>query len=280
MVLYRQHPGQASRRRRELQLEFGRRIGLREIDAHGARALIRRCRACVACRERMARAGRLCGARRRLPFPGSWRRSRSATAATEARQAAAWALVRSSAADASERVALARAALRLDPMLPMIGIERLLRRRSARVERAAATFWLRASRDERVRLAMVLPEPTPYRTGMLDLLAQRPDLDLTVIYAQLSVQRRTGTSRSATEPSFVDGWRVPGASASAAARLPALARASSARCAIRDPRSWSSPAGARSLRRQRSPGAGDTASPTCSSSSRTSATPGPAGGGR
>ena len=218
--------------------------------------------------------------RRRLPFPGSCEAFEERHGGDEARQAAAWALVRSSAADAAERVALARAALRLDPMLPMVGIERLLRRRSARGERAAATFWLRASRDERVRLAMVLPEPTPYRTGMLDLLARaarsRPDGHLCSGCQSSGGLGRRGRHRAVV----LDGWRVPGARASAPARLPALARASSARWAIRDPRSWSSRAGARLLHRQQSPGAGDTASPTCSSSSRTSATPGPAGGGR
>ena len=81
MVLYRQHPGQASRRRRELQLEFGRRIGLREI-AHMAPELS----SDDAELAWLAGSGwpvpEGCAGRRRLPFPGSWRRSRSATAAT------------------------------------------------------------------------------------------------------------------------------------------------------------------------------------------------------
>ena len=210
MVLYRQHPGQASRRRRELQLEFGRRIGLREIT-HMAPGLS----------PDDAELAWLAGSGWPVPegcagqaaVALSWlvEAFEERHGGDEARQAAAWALVRSSAADASERVALARAALRLDPMLPMIGIERLLRRRSARVERAAATFWLRASRDKRVRLAMVLPEPTPYRTGMLDLLARRPDVDLTVIYAGVSVQRRAWDVEVDHRAVVVDGWRLPGA---------------------------------------------------------------------
>ena len=82
MVLYRQHPGQASRRRRELQLEFGRRIGLREIT-HMAPELSSDDAELAwlagsgwPVPEGCARAGGGC------PFPARARRSRSATAAT------------------------------------------------------------------------------------------------------------------------------------------------------------------------------------------------------
>ena len=124
------------------------------------------------------------------------------------------------------------------------------------------------------------PEPTPYRTGMLDRLAERPDLDLTVVYAAAAVQRRAWGDRRASPRGASRRQAGAGRGARAPARLSAVRRHPRRATAMPTPTSWSSRAGARSLRRQRSPGAGGTASPTCSSSSRTSATPGRAGGGR
>jgi glycosyltransferase involved in cell wall biosynthesis len=59
---------------------------------------------------------------------------------------------------------------------------------------------------------VVLPEPTPYRTGMLDLLEERPDLDLTVVYAGSSLQRRSWDVAVRHRAVLVDGLGVPGAS--------------------------------------------------------------------
>jgi glycosyltransferase involved in cell wall biosynthesis len=209
MVLYRQHPGQASRRRRELQFELGRRIGLREIA-----------RAAPALPPDRAELAWLAGSGWAVP---DGRAGEAAEALSElveaferrfggreARRAAAWALVRSPTADASERAALARAALRLDPMLATNGIVRLRRRRVARTERAAATSWLRSSRAEPVRVTLVIPEPTPFRTVMLDRVATRPELDLTALYAGSTVQRRTWTIEPRHRTVFLEGRRVPG----------------------------------------------------------------------
>jgi glycosyltransferase involved in cell wall biosynthesis len=129
----------------------------------------------------------------------------------EARRGAAWALARARASG-DDRVALTAAALRLHPTLPVHGLERLRRRRTARAERAAAASALRAVAEGPVRLTMVLPEPTPYRTGMLDRLAERADLDLTVVYAGSSVQQRTWALDLGHEAVVVEGRRVPGAS--------------------------------------------------------------------
>jgi glycosyltransferase involved in cell wall biosynthesis len=65
--------------------------------------------------------------------------------------------------------------------------------------------------DGPVRLTIVLPEPTPYRTGMLDLLAERPDLDLTVLYAAAAVQQRAWAVDVRHRAVVLHGRRVPGA---------------------------------------------------------------------
>jgi len=210
MVLYRQHMQQASRRRRDLQLELARRIGLREIA-----------RISPTLRSDEAELAWLAGSGRGVPRG----RAREAAEAlselvaafqlrhggSEARHAAAWALARSPVTDPADRAALARVALRLDPALPVRGLERLRRRRDARAERASAASWRAAERNEPVRVAIVLPEPTPYRTGMLDRLAERPELDLTVVYAARAVQQRAWEVHLRHHAVFVGGRRVPGA---------------------------------------------------------------------
>ena len=209
LVLYRKHDAQASARRAELQLECRRRVALRQIEALMPRLAGRRA-------ELAWRAG---GA---LPLEDGTRAEaadslRELVAAfetrfggPEARRAAAWALVRR--ADARDDAAvLLRAALALDPTLPLGAAKRTVDRRSARAERVAAARARARATNVPVRLTMVLPEPTPYRTGMLDLLAQREDLDLTVVYGGSSVQRRTWEVALGHEAVFVEGRRVPGA---------------------------------------------------------------------
>jgi len=58
---------------------------------------------------------------------------------------------------------------------------------------------------------MVLPEPTPFRTLLLDRVADRPELDLTVVYAARTVARRTWTIEPHHKAVFLDGISVPGA---------------------------------------------------------------------
>jgi glycosyltransferase involved in cell wall biosynthesis len=108
-----------------------------------------------------------------------------------------------------------RRALTLDPALAVHVAERRARRvRVARQAKAIARDALRAGppRDAgAVRVAMVLPEPTPYRTGMLDRLAERPELDLTVVYASHAVQRRAWEVELRHRAVLLGGRRVPGA---------------------------------------------------------------------
>lgn len=209
-VLYRKHAAQVSARRADLQRACQRRVALRQIAA-----LVPRLGPANAELAWRAGAG--------LPLPtGS-----AADAAEmltelvaafedryggdEARRAAAWALARARA-PREERATLLRAALRLDPALPARALVRVRRRRAARTERAVATAWLRGSGGAPVRLAMVLPEPTPYRTGMLDRLAERPELELTVVYAARAVQQRAWAVELRHRAVVVEGRRVPGAS--------------------------------------------------------------------
>jgi glycosyltransferase involved in cell wall biosynthesis len=209
LVLYRRHAGQASTRRAELQLECRRRVALRQIEQivpnlAGHRA------------ELAWRAG---GG---LALPAGTARQAADTlrelveafearyGGREARRAAAWALARSPSAKA-EGGALARAAVALDPTLPVGAVRRVARRRSARADRAAAGRVRRRAGTGPVRLTIVLPEPTPYRTGMLDRLAERPDLDLTVVYAAAAVQQRAWGVDVHHRAVLLDGRRVPGA---------------------------------------------------------------------
>ena len=163
LVLYRRHDAQASTRRAELQLECRRRVALRQIeqivpDLTGQRA------------ELAWRAG---GG---LALPaGTARQAADALrelveafearyGGREARRAAAWALARSPSA-AAEGLALARAALALDPALPVGAVRRVARRRSARAERAAAGRLLRRAGAEPVRLHDRPPRADPVPDG-------------------------------------------------------------------------------------------------------------------
>ena len=189
LVLYRRHGGQASARRAALQLEFRRRVALRQIDALlprlGAERADLAWRAGGALPLPPGAAADACQALRELVEEFEAR-----LGGREARRAAAWALARHPDV-LSDGGALARAALALDPALPLGGLRRLGLRRAATAERRDAGRLRARAAGGPVRLAVVLPEPTPYRTGMLDLLALRPDVDLTVVYAGSSVQRRT-----------------------------------------------------------------------------------------
>jgi glycosyltransferase involved in cell wall biosynthesis len=64
-----------------------------------------------------------------------------------------------------------------------------------------------------MRVAFVSPEPTPYRAPLLDRVAARPDVELTVIYAAQTVASR-GWEVEIDHPAvFLSGANVPGARA-------------------------------------------------------------------
>ena len=217
LVLYRRHSGQASERRSELQRSFQREIALRGIQA-----------VAPALTDDQADLAWRLGAGIGLPG-GQWDSAadalaelahrfgaQSASRVRVARRGAARALARAATkASGPESVRLMSLALRLWPGLPA-GIGRGRARR--RTERQAALEAL--SQPERhasgeddgsTRVTLVFPEPTPFRTEMLDrIAATRPELDLTVLYAGSTVQRRTWTIEPRHHAVFLEGRRVPG----------------------------------------------------------------------
>jgi glycosyltransferase involved in cell wall biosynthesis len=60
------------------------------------------------------------------------------------------------------------------------------------------------------RVAFVSPEPTPYRAPLLDLAGERPELDLTVVYAAPTVAGRTWAVEPAHRAVVLPGFRLPG----------------------------------------------------------------------
>jgi glycosyltransferase involved in cell wall biosynthesis/GT2 family glycosyltransferase len=209
LVLYRRHEAQASTRRAALQRECQRRVALREIAALAPH--LDEERAALAWRAgagRPLRPGTAVAAADGLIELVDAFEHRYGGA--EARRAAAWSLVRARAST-GERAVLAAKAARLDPGLPVAGVGRLRRRHAGRRERVAAAAWLRSNGDGPVRLTVVLPEPTPYRTPLLDRVAARPEVELTVVYAGASVQRRTWATGTQHRSVVLEGRLVPGA---------------------------------------------------------------------
>ena len=60
-----------------------------------------------------------------------------------------------------------------------------------------------------IRLVYVTGEPTPYRTPHLEALGQRPEVDLHVVYAARTIQRRTWSIPEQPYVSFLRGPSLP-----------------------------------------------------------------------
>jgi glycosyltransferase involved in cell wall biosynthesis len=205
LVLRRVHSRQASRRRGDLQRSFQRRVALREIGSLAP-----------ALGEREAELAWLVGAGLGLPDGGTAAASTAFLALldrfeqthgrrTEVRVAAARALARSG---------LLSEALTLDPFLPLhVGAGRARRRARARAVRPEAESALRpaaSSVEGRVlRVVVVSPEPTPYRSPLFDRIAARPDVDLTVVYAGRTVADRTWTVELRHPAIYLRGVTLP-----------------------------------------------------------------------
>ena len=71
---------------------------------------------------------------------------------------------------------------------------------------------------------VVSPEPTPYRSGLFDRVAERPEVDLTVLYAGRTVAGRTWEIEPQHRSMTLDGVRLPGVRRRPAPRLPGHAR--------------------------------------------------------
>jgi glycosyltransferase involved in cell wall biosynthesis len=115
-------------------------------------------------------------------------------------------------ARAGERAALLRQALAVDPALPARGaLDRSRRRVAARQAREGAVRALAPVPPAPVRVTVVSPEPTPYRAPMFDRLAERPELELTVVYAARTVAGRTWHVETHHDAVYLTGVGVPGA---------------------------------------------------------------------
>jgi glycosyltransferase involved in cell wall biosynthesis len=200
LVLKRVHPGQASLRRSALQTSFQRQVALREIDriAPGLTA------------DDAELAWRLGSGREIAP------------AAADAYLGLLEAFERHHGVDAEVRGAAARTllaagrprkALGLGLSYPvgfaLRGAERRLRAHQARDR---ATSWLETIDKPRdaIRVAVVSPEPTPYRSPLFDRVAARAEVDLTVVYAARTVAGRTWSVTPNHRAVFLGGARLPG----------------------------------------------------------------------
>jgi glycosyltransferase involved in cell wall biosynthesis/GT2 family glycosyltransferase len=188
LVLKRVHGGQASLRRADVQESFARRVALREIGRVAPGLSV----------EDAELAWRL----------GSGRGDRATRAGTAfvqlldafEREYGADARVREAAARALARGRHVRHALRLVPSLPL---------RLALGRHSAPSPAPSLAPSAEVRVTVVSPEPTPYRSPLFDRIAREPALELTVIYAAHSVASRTWSVVPQHEHVFLRGLRLP-----------------------------------------------------------------------
>jgi glycosyltransferase involved in cell wall biosynthesis len=61
-----------------------------------------------------------------------------------------------------------------------------------------------------VKVVCLFPEPTPYRSPLLDRVAARPEIDLTVVYSAQTVARRTWKVEVGHRAVFLRGIPLPG----------------------------------------------------------------------
>lgn len=215
LVLYRIHPGQASRRRRALQRDLQLQIALREIAvvapqlSSGDAELAWRVgvSAPVAASER-ARASEVF-----RELLASFERSVGRD--LEVRRAASRALLRFGLSErGAASVRSLRDALALDPALPARALGRRRRRwasaRRARVDAHRALAALAQDRGRALRVVVVSPEPTPYRAPLFDLIAASAGIDLTVVYAAETLAARTWDVELGHAARFLRGVRIPG----------------------------------------------------------------------
>jgi glycosyltransferase involved in cell wall biosynthesis len=218
LVLYRVHPAQASRARRDIQRDIQRAVALSAI----ARV------APLLSPDRAELAWRL-GAGEPLErerLPDAVAAYRELLGCFEERHPARSRGVRASAARVIARAALhtpdesrvevVRQALALDPALLSRSALARTRRRAARARaRAEAARWIRELSGKAgrrpIRVAYVVPEPAPYRAAVIDRLAAHPALDLVVVYAAESVQWRTWRVEQRSPSVVLGGRRLPGA---------------------------------------------------------------------
>jgi glycosyltransferase involved in cell wall biosynthesis len=201
LVLKRVHAGQASQRRGELQQSFQRQIALREI----ARI-----------------APELGDAQAELAWSFGTAPTRDSSAAdaflsllsTFERRYGVDSEVRASAMRTLARGAGWKRAGALGGLHTARGtLDGTLRLAAEPGARRRASAWLAEAGLElssaRTRVVVVSPEPTPYRAPLFDRIAERPDIDLTVIYAAHTVAGRTWSVDFRHRSVFLAGVPLP-----------------------------------------------------------------------
>jgi glycosyltransferase involved in cell wall biosynthesis/GT2 family glycosyltransferase len=219
LVVYRIHPEQASQRRSGLQRELGRRVALEQIAATAPSLSA----------EEVELAWRF-GFRHELDgkelqrggdaylellsrFSETGRYTHDELAGV--REAAARTIAqRAVAGEGDARVRLVREALALDPALALHLAQRRARHRRARRSagaEAARTLRLTAPDDHPIRVAAVFPEPTPYRSPLLDRIADLPEIELSVVYAADTLAGTAWGGEHRHRARQLRGLRIPGA---------------------------------------------------------------------
>jgi len=200
LVLKRVHGGQASVRRGELQSSFQRQVALREI-ARVASDLTAE-EAELAWRFGTGRADGEEAASAYLVLLEEFERHHGID--REARDAAVRALLAAGQVAKALRLGIAHPG-----RLALRGARRRLRalRAGARVPSWLAE--LDASREV-IRVAVVSPEPTPYRSPLFDRVASQRAIELTVIYAAATVAGRTWAVQPRHQTEFLPGRQLPG----------------------------------------------------------------------
>jgi len=216
LLLYRVHAEQASRRRRDIQREFQRKVALREIAAVAPEldTVSAELAWCVGAGEPVA--GDPDAATDAFVELLCLFESTRPGAPPGPRQAAALALARlARRAQGRERARLLARAARLDPAVGAQAVARhTVRARQTRAAKREASAWLERlakSADAPIRVAAVFPEPTPYRSPLLDRVAALPEIDLTVVYAARTVAGRTWRVEPRHRAHFLRGVKLPGA---------------------------------------------------------------------
>ena len=216
LVLRRIHPGQTSKRLRSGQRSFQREIALRQIttlapeltgEAAELAWLVGAGQQVAGCAPEAVDAY--------LALYDRFRAARAGDDLTGVRTTVARAVTRVSlGAEPGHRTTLMRRAFDVDPALAMRGaLDRARRRRATRAAQDGARGVIADLIDplsRPVRVTVVSPEPTPYRSPLLDRVAQRPEVELTVLYAGRTVAGRTWAVEPQHRALFLRGVRVPG----------------------------------------------------------------------
>jgi glycosyltransferase involved in cell wall biosynthesis len=207
LVLRRMHPGQAQARRGEIQRSLQRDIALREIR-----------RVEPALPEEEAELAWQVGTAQPIPREESERAVDAFLALLERFEHLNGVdrAVRATAARALGRAGRVARGIRLAPTAPVgFVLDRARRPLRTHAAHRRAEDWLgqlepAETTETAIRVAVVSPEPTPYRSPLFDRVAARPELDVTVIYAARTVAGRTWTVQPNHSVAFLRGVRLPG----------------------------------------------------------------------